>query len=140
MATTTPRKKIRTLGPGSFVITADGTAKDFSADLTKAALTPSNSSDDPTMYLDGSEESSTKTSWTFEGTIGSDYSEAGLPTWLFDNAGKTFPAKFIPSNEGDQEWDFDVTVSPVAIGGDVKSQNTSDFSFPALNVKHKTKA
>lgn len=25
---------------------------------------------------------------------------------------------------------------PVAVGGDVKSKNTNDFSFPVTNLKH----
>ena len=53
--------KIRTLGPGIFKITDGATGHDFSADLTKAQLNPSNSSDDPTKYLDGSEETNTST-------------------------------------------------------------------------------
>ena len=62
--------KIRTLGPGIFKITDTANGRDFSADLTKAQLNPSNSSDDPTTYLDGSEETNTTTTWTFEGTVG----------------------------------------------------------------------
>lgn len=27
---------------------------------------------------------------------------------------------------------------PVAVGGDVKSKNTNDFSFPVTNLKHTT--
>lgn len=53
--------KIRTLGPGIFKITDTANGRDFSADLTKAQLNPSNSSDDPTTFLDGSEETNTTT-------------------------------------------------------------------------------
>ena len=70
--------KIRTLGPGIFKITDTANGRDFSADLTKAQLNPSNSSDDPTTFLDGSEETNTTTTWTFEGTEGDDFSEDGL--------------------------------------------------------------
>ena len=27
-------------------------------------------------------------------------------------------------------------ISPVSVGGDVKSKNTNDFSFPATNLQH----
>ena len=77
--------KIRTLGPGIFKITDTANGRDFSADLTKAQLNPSNSSDDPVTYLDGSEETNTTTTWTFEGTVGDDFSEDGLAVWLFDH-------------------------------------------------------
>lgn len=69
--------KIRTLGPGIFKITDTENGRDFSADLTKAQLNPSNSSDDPVTFLDGSEETKTTTTWTFEGTVGDDFSEDG---------------------------------------------------------------
>ena len=72
--------KIRTLGPGIFKITDTENGRDFSADLTKAQLNPSNSSDDPTTYLDGSEETNTTTTWTFEGTVGDDFSEDVWPS------------------------------------------------------------
>ena len=85
--------KIRTLGPGIFKITDTENGRDFSADLTKAQLNPSNSSDDPTTYLDGSEETNTTTTWTFEGTVGDDFSEDGLAVWLFDHKGETLPAQ-----------------------------------------------
>lgn len=128
--------KIRTLGPGSFKITDTDTGKDFSADLTKAQLNPSNSSDDPVTYLDGSEETNTSTTWTMEGTIGDDFSEDGLPTWCFDHANETLPFEFIPNKAGGIKWTGNVTVTPVAMGGDVKSKNTNDFSFPVTNLAH----
>ena len=118
--------KVRTLGPGSFTITDTEKGRDFSADLTKAQLNPSNSSDDPTTYLDGSQEANTSTTWTMEGTIGDDFSADGLSVWCFDHAGETLPFEFVPNK----------TVTPVGVGGDVKSKNTNDFSFPVTNLKH----
>lgn len=91
--------KIRTLGPGIFKITDTANGRDFSADLTKAQLNPSNSSDDPTTFLDGSEETNTTTTWTFEGTVGDDFSEDGLAVWLFDHKSETLPAQFVPEHE-----------------------------------------
>lgn len=128
--------KIRTLGPGIFKITTNNGDKNFSADLTKAQLNPSNSSDDPTTYLDGSEETNTTTTWTFEGTVGDDFSEDGLAVWLFDHQGETLPAQFVPNKNSKIQWTFNVTVAPIAIGGDVKSQNTNDLSLAVTNVAH----
>ena len=119
--------KIRTLGPGIFKITDTANGRDFSADLTKAQLNPSNSSDDPTTFLDGSEETNTTTTWTFEGTVGDDFSEDGLAVWLFDH---------VPNQTGKIQWTFNVTIAPIAIGGDVKSKNTNDLSFAVTNVAH----
>lgn len=103
--------KIRTLGPGIFKITDTENGRDFSADLTKAQLNPSNSSDDPTTYLDGSEETNTTTTWTFEGTVGDDFSEDGLAVWLFDHKGETLPAQFVPNTNGKIQWTFNVTIA-----------------------------
>lgn len=128
--------KIRTLGPGIFKITTNNGDKNFSADLTKAQLNPSNSSDDPTTYLDGSEETNTTTTWTFEGTVGDDFSEDGLAVWLFDHQGETLPAQFVPNKNSKIQWTFNVTVAPIAIGGDVKSKNTNDLSLTVTNVAH----
>lgn len=130
--------KVRTLGPGSFNITDTKNGRDFSADLTKAQLNPSNSSDDPTTYLDGSQEANTSTTWTMEGTIGDDFSANGLSVWCFDHANETLPFEFVPNKTGAIKWTGDVTVTPVAVGGDVKSKNTNDFSFPVTNLKHAT--
>ena len=110
--------KIRTLGPGIFKITDTANGRDFSADLTKAQLNPSNSSDDPTTFLDGSEETNTTTTWTF------------------DHKGETLPAQFVPNQTGKIQWTFNVTIAPIAIGGDVKSKNTNDLSFAVTNVAH----
>lgn len=128
--------KIRTLGPGIFKITTNNGDKNFSADLTKAQLNPSNSSDDPTTYLDGSEETNTTTTWTFEGTVGDDFSEDGLAVWLFDHKGETLPAQFVPNTNSKIQWTFNVTVAPIAIGGDVKAKNTNDLSLAVTNVAH----
>ena len=128
--------KTRLLGPGSFTITGKDNGKDFSADLTKAQINPSNSSDDPTNYLDGSQETNTSTTWTFEGTISDDFSEAGLAAWCFDNANKTLPFEFIPNKTGGIKWTGNVTITPVAMGGDVKTKNTNDFSFPVTDLAH----
>lgn len=128
--------KTRILGPGSFKITDETNARDLSADLTKAQMNPSNSSDDPVNYLDGSQETNVTTTWTFEGTVGDDFTEGGLATWLFDHAGDTLPCEFIPNKSGGVKWTFDATIAPVAIGGDVKSKNTNDLSFAITNLKH----
>lgn len=130
--------KVRTLGPGSFNITDEKNGRDFGADLTKAQLNPSNSSDDPTTYLDGSQEANTSTTWTMEGTIGDDFSAEGLSVWCFDHANETLPFEFVPNKTGAIKWTGDVTVTPVGVGGDVKSKNTNDFSFPVTNLKHTT--
>ena len=42
----------------------------------------------------------------------------------------------MPNNKGKIKWTGNVNVSAVSIGGDVKSKNTNDFSFPVTNLSH----
>ena len=131
---TTP--KVRTLGPGSFTIKTGANGKDLSVDLVKAKLTPSTSTDDPTTFLDGSQDINTNTTWAFEGTVMDDFTAGGLAAWLFDSAGKTMEATFVPANTGTIEWNLEVIITPIAIGGDVKAKNTQDLQFPVLSVSY----
>lgn len=127
--------KIRTLGPGTLTIGSDpGT--DFAADTTNVTLTPDTSTDDAINYLDGSSEAGAQTTtWTLEGTIKEDYSTTGLQAWCLDNAGKTMTFEFVPSTVGQLKLTGNVTIAPVAFGGDVKAKNDIDFSFAATDVK-----
>lgn len=138
--TTTPAKKLRTLGPGVLRSTDSTLAIDLSSDVTKVALTPSNSSDDPINYLDGSQEINTSTTWTLECTVQDDYTTGGINNWAFANAGKTVPMQFIPvtKDAGGQNavaFTFDATVQPLPFGGDVKAKNSNDLSWPITNLK-----
>ena len=42
----------------------------------------------------------------------------------------------MPNTKGNIQWTFNVTIAPIAIGGDVKSKNTNDLSFAVTNVAH----
>lgn len=128
---TTPAKKIRTLGPGVLKSTDTTLARDFSADVTKVTLTPSNSSDDPVTFLDGSQEISTSTTWTLEATVMDDYTTNGINQWCLANSGKTIAMQYTPSKEtGTMAYTFNATIMPIGIGGDVKTMNTQDLSWP----------
>lgn len=127
--------KIRTLGPGSLKIGATGSEQDFSADVTNVTLTPDTSTEDALNFLDGSEEEGAQTTtWTLEGTIKENYGTTGLQSWCLHHAGATMPFTFVPNTSADYKLTGNVTVSPVAFGGDVKSKNDVDFSFAATNI------
>lgn len=132
MATTS---KIRTLGPGVLKSTDSKLAIDLSSDVTKVSLTPSNSSDDPINYLDGSQEINTSTTWTLECTVQDDYTTGGINNWCLDNAGQTIPMRFVPSYDGEVAYQFDATVTPIGIGGDVKSRPAQELSWPIANLQ-----
>ena len=132
MATT----KLRTLGPGVLKSTDATLTRDFSADVTKVVLTPSNSSDDPVTFLDGSQETTVTTSWTLEATVMDDYTMGGIGDWCLDHAGQTIPMLFTPaSDDAGTAYKFNATVTPIGIGGDVKAKNTNDISWPITHLK-----
>lgn len=137
MATPTTTAKIRTLGPGVLKSTDSTLTRDFSADVTKVMLNPSNSSDDPVNFLDGSQEINTTTSWTLDATVMDDYTQGGINDWCLTNAGKKVRMQFVPTKEtGAMAYEFDATVTPIGIGGDVKAKNTQEISWPISNLQN----
>lgn len=136
MATPTTTAKIRTLGPGVLKSTDSTLTRDFSADVTKVMLNPSNSSDDAVNFLDGSSEVNTTTSWTLDATVMDDYTQGGINDWCLANAGKKIPMQFKPTNDTKgMTYTFDATVTPIGIGGDVKAKNTQEISWPISNLQ-----
>lgn len=133
---TTTAAKLRTLGPGVLKSTDSTLARDFSADVTKVALTPSNSSDDPVNFLDGSQEVNVSTTWNLEATVMDDYTNGGINQWCLANAGKKIKMQFVPTKETNaMAYEFDATIQPIGIGGDVKAKNTQDISWPVSNLQ-----
>ena len=134
--TTTPTPKIRTLGPGVLKSLDKALTRDFSADVTKVMLNPSNSSDDPVNFLDGSQEINVTSTWNLEATVMDDYTNGGINNWCLMNAGKKIRMQFVPSKETNvMAYEFDATIMPIGIGGDVKAKNTQDISWPISNLQ-----
>lgn len=128
--------KIRTLGPGVLKSTDTTNTRDFSADVTKVMLNPSNSSDDPVNFLDGSQEINVTSTWNLEATVMDDYVNGGINNWCLTNAGKKIRMQFVPSKETNvMAYEFDATIMPIGIGGDVKAKNTQDISWPISNLQ-----
>lgn len=136
MGDTSSTAKIRTLGPGVLKSTDSTLNRDFSADVTKVMLNPSNSSDDPVNFLDGSQEINTTTSWTLDATVMDDYTQGGINNWCLTNAGKKIAMQFKPTNETTaMGYTFEATITPIGIGGDVKAKNTQEISWPISNLQ-----
>ncbi len=138
MVTPTTTKKLRTLGPGVLKSTDTSLTRDFSADVTKVLLNPSNSTDDPVNFLDGSQEINTTTSWNLEATVMDDYTAEGINAWCLANAGKQVAMQYQPVSEKSSKamgYTFTATIMPIGIGGDVKAKNTQDISWPVTNLQ-----
>lgn len=137
MANPTTTAKIRTLGPGVLKSTDSTLTRDFSADVTKVMLNPSNSSDDPVNFLDGTQEINTTTSWTLDATVMDDYTQGGINNWCLANAGKKIAMQFKPTNDTTvMGYTFEATITPIGIGGDVKAKNTQEISWPISNLQN----
>ena len=123
------------LGPGTLSLGAAGSTKEFGAQLTKAALTPS-SDDGETLYvLSGDElQDDGEETWTLDGSLLQSFAATSLLKWCFDNSGETVPFTFRPATAEALTCTGKVLVRELAVGGDVKKRNTSDFSFKATEV------
>ncbi len=128
-------EKIRTLGPGTLMIGETASQQKFDADTTNVKLKPDVSTSDPTTFLDGHEESGEATvTWKMTGSITEDFSAGGVQAFCIKNMGKSLPFTFKPNKNAALSATGKVKIVPLAIGGDVKTQNSQDFEFEATDV------
>jgi len=126
-----PLSKMK-VGPGRFTLydgaDATGTPTDFSCQLTATTVAWSDETGDPIDVLCGEEEPG-DTTWS--ATIaGSMYQDpAILLPWTWENKGRTFFSRFVPSDAAGKMVTGRVTVKPLDFGGDVKTSATSDFEW-----------
>jgi hypothetical protein len=110
-----------------------GTAVDFSCQPTAVALTPNTDEGDSVEVLCGdSLTTGGTTSWTLDVTSVQDFDDPdGFVLWALANDGASADFEWLPNDTGDcPTFTGTVTVRPMAIGGDVATQNTSDISWP----------
>ncbi|WP_314148237.1 hypothetical protein [uncultured Leifsonia sp.] len=121
----------RTLGPGSLKIGETGSAREWAGDLTKTALAPDTSSEDPIPLLDGNNlDGEDTTTWTLSGTLVDNFDYDSLQRFALENAGKLLPFVWTPNNTGGTDFSGIIKMRPIGWGGDVKKKNTNDFEFP----------
>lgn len=123
------------LGPGKLTFGATGSETEFGALVTNARAVPTANDGETINFLSGDEfiDSGDET-WAIEGTLHQDYGPDSLALWAFENSGETVPFTFVPNNANALRVTGNVLVRSIQVGGDVKTRNTSDFSFPATNV------
>lgn len=118
-------------GPGILTLGEVGTETDFAASCSSIKLSPKVSTGDQVPTLGGgnvSEEDST--TWTLEGSLFQGFRKEDLIRWCFDHRGEEIPFSFTPSEEfSDYDWTGKVKIQPLAVGGDVRKRNTSDFEM-----------
>jgi hypothetical protein len=121
------------LGPGTLSIGETGTAEQFAAQLTACSVEPSTDTEDPIATLSGEEIAGDDTDTAeLTGTMLQSYDATSLLKWAHDHRGQELPFTFIPNNDGALQVTGVLKVRRLRIGGDVKTRNTSDFTFPIV--------
>lgn len=121
-------------GPGILTFGSAGAEVDFAAPCTSINLTPEVAKGDQTATLGGFTVSEGgETTWKLSGSLYQGFRRTDLIRWCFDNQGAELPFRFTPSTEhSDYDWTGTVAIVPLAIGGDVRKKNTSDFEFTVV--------
>lgn len=119
------------LGPGTLTLGETGTLRQFAAHTTATSLVPSYSDGDVLNLLDGSTETEVdEETWALEGTFRQQLETDSIEDWCLAHAGEEMTFTFTPVDAVGKSYTGTVKIRAVNIGGDVKTKNTSDFSFP----------
>lgn len=120
------------LGPGQLTFGEVGTESEWGAQVTACTLEPETDEGDSMFFLDGSEDSDETTSYTLTGSLAQSYDETSLLIWAKENAGTSLPFTFRPRSDKPLVCTGTVKIRAVSIGGDVRTKNTSDFTFTGI--------
>lgn len=122
--------KKQKLGAGTLFIGETGSGQEFSKQLTNAAVEPSYSDGDKVYVLSGDvDEEEAEWEGTLTGEFFQDYDMESLVAWTWENDGETLPFTFVPRKDAGLEVSGVVKVRPVTIGGEVNTENTSEFEW-----------
>lgn len=121
------------LGPGVLTFGETASAEEWAGQLTKCLVEPKTETEDPIPTLSG-EELAGDTTDTAElsGTILQSYDRDSLLLWAHTHHGETMPFKFVPNAGAELQVTGNVQVQRLSIGGDVKTRNTSDFTYTII--------
>lgn len=125
--------KFPKLGPGVLRFGETASAREFSARLSSVKYSPTIKDEDPVPLLDGSEfVPSGEISGELSGTFYQDFDKNGIVAWTYAHADEIMPYTFVPNNTEQMTLKGKVKIKPVAIGGEVKKENTTDFTFATV--------
>lgn len=120
-------------GPGTLSL---GTLTGAGCQMSNVRLVPSQDEEDGTPTLcDPDPAPQVSESWALEGTAIQDWEDsAGFVEFCRTNSGNTVTFEWVPNTTLTPAVTFSGScqVRAVEIGGDVGSQNTTDFSFPVV--------
>lgn len=123
------------LGPGTLTLGTDPDEAEFSMQLTNCRVEPTENVDegDDLNLLDGSTlqgEDNVTRDYTLSGTSVQDLNDTGFTAYTWDNRGTEVAFVFVPVTARVAQVTGTCRIVPLTIGGDVKTRNTSDFTFP----------
>jgi len=121
------------LGPGTLSIGATGSAEQWASQLRACSVEPSTDTEDSIPVLSGEEIGGDDTDTAeLTGTVLQSYDAQSLILWSHEHRGEELPFTFIPNNDGALQVTGIVKVRRLRIGGDVKTRNESEFTFPIV--------
>lgn len=121
------------LGPGTLTFGETAALSQWAGQLRSCAVEPSTDTEDPLPVLSGEELTGDDTDTAeLTGTILQSYDLDSLLVWAHENRGKVMPFSFTPNNESALVVTGRCKIRRLKIGGDVKTRNTSDFTFPII--------
>lgn len=124
--------KSHKLGEGSLKFGETGSEIEFGIQCKSVTVEPEVDEDDDELVVLAGEmdsDANAEESYTLKGELYQEYSKSSLIAWCHVNAGRVVPFVFRPSNEHELNVRGSVRIRRLAIGGDVKDRNTSDFEF-----------
>lgn len=121
------------LGPGVLTFGETASPSEWSSQITKCTVEPKTDTEDPVPVLSGEEIDGDDTDTAeLTGTILQSYDLESLLKWSHDHHGETISFRFQPNRAAGLTVTGLVKIRRLAIGGDVKIRNTSDFAFPIV--------
>ena len=118
-------------GPGTLSL---GTLTGAGCQMANVRLTPSQDEEDGTPTLcDPTPPPMVSTSWALSGSAVQDWEVTdGFVEFCRNNDGQTVTFEWVPNTNLGVTYSGSCQVRAVEIGGDVGSQNTTDFEFPVV--------
>lgn len=125
--------KTQKLGPGVLRFGETASEQEFSSQVTSVLIEPDFDSEDNIPVLSGEEVPGDETeTYVLSGEFLQEYSMESLLVWCKANSGTVLPFTFTPNSSAGFSVTGSVIIRAVAIGGDVKTSNTSEFEFPGV--------
>ncbi len=121
------------LDRGTLSLGAVGAIIDATAQVTQGAVEWAESVTDSTPVLSGEEQPGDVTyTATLTGTVIQDLSAGGLTDFTWTNKGAVVPFTFVPADLANRTVTGNVRISPLKVGGTVRSKPTSDFTWACI--------